>query len=147
MIVKLPRKCSGEEVIESFKNAFNNAETRFKVEEFVAEHQYEHASVKQTPQSIGVSALPMSFRRADFPFSLFGGKAWREDEKPVFRLSVLKIHNHYTEVDIEIGHKFFCLQEDFFNPFEIGSSAFEKIRPQFERILTRFFSQLQLQNS
>lgn len=143
MIVKLPRQCSGREIVEAFKNASTfkeGSDKEWRAEEFVGEIIYEPGSVKQVIRDMGVIVRLFSLKKK---WDLFGKKVWKQNNDLIFTLNSLDLyHLYYKEVNVDIKYVYdltgsICRCPD--------NSHFEDIRPIFERILSNFYARLQPQ--
>ena len=82
---------------------------------------------------------PLSFRKK---WGFFGQKVWKKYGYPNFTLKRIIIADDYTEVEIEVNYlidvgRGSVVETDFDQPKE-----FEKLRPEFERVLANFFARL-----
>ena len=142
MLVKLPRNCSGREIIEAFKIAstFEDIDKKWKPEEFVDKIVYEPGSVRQVIRDMGVRAHSFSLRKK---WDLFGKKIWKLNNDLTFTLDSLDLYYlYYKEVNVEIKYIYDLTGSICTGP---GNSNFEDIRPIFERILSNFYARLQPQ--
>ncbi len=145
MLVKLPRQCFGQEVVEAFKAASTFDETsekRWEYREFIGNFQYEPGSVRQTIRSMGVYTWPLSLRKK---WGLFGKRVWKPDYTPKFTLVPLVLAGRYSEVEVAVEYVYDVGQggEEWVatNPHH---PKFADIQPQFEKILANFFARLSL---
>lgn len=146
MRVKLPRECSGQEIVNAFKAAATfqeNFDNRFEAHEFVNEIGYEPGSVKRVIRSMGAVAR-FYYRRKRFIF--FGKIMWRKSDTLTFNLAPLDPLEKYNEVDIGFEFVYEYLDDGYLSTSDPRSSFFEGVRPKLESILARFYSQLQLES-
>jgi len=143
MKVKLPRQCSGQEIVKAFKAASTfqeGPEKKWNAQDFVEEYQYEPGSVKQTVRSSSVHVWPSFFRKK---WWLFGEKVWKSELNPKFILNSVRLATLYDEVDIVVDYVYAVDQAGGeYKATNPSSPKFEDIRPQFERILGGFYAQL-----
>lgn len=147
MRVKLPRSCSGAEIVDAFKAAatFDEGENRWKAYEIGVTHQYEPGSVRQTIRSKGAETFPSYLRKK---WIFFGKKVWKPNAWKTFRLNPVMLSDTYSEVEIAVEYIYNVDQGGFqhvaTNP---NHPQFEDIRPQFERIIGGLYAGLQLQGA
>lgn len=143
MLVKLPRQCSGREIVEAFKVASTFQECpdkKWRAEEFVDKIIYEPGSVKQVIRDMGVIVRLFSLRKK---WDLFGKKVWKQNNDLIFTLESLNLyHLYYKEVDVGIKYIYDLMGSICRGP---DNSHFEDIRPIFEIILGSFYARLQPQ--
>ena len=144
MLINLPRQCSGQEIVDAFKAASSfqeSPEKKWCASEVIDEFQYEPGSVLQTIRSIGVKAVPHFFKKR---WVFFGEKVWKEDYNPSFTLQSVVLKGNYEKVDIKVAYIYDVNQAgNSFVATNPHHPEFEHVRPQFEKILARFFTQLQ----
>jgi len=148
MLVKLPRQCSGQEVVEAFKTASTFQEgsgKQYAPHEFVDKFQYEPGSVKQTIRSMGIRVWPASLRKK---WVLFGEKVWKPDFNPKFTLTPVVLSNCYNEVEVAVEYVYDVDQGGGeYVATDPHTPQFEHIRPQLEKILGNFYARLQPQQA
>ena len=148
MLVKLPRQCSGQEIVEAFKVASTfqeRPEKQWGPHEFISKFQYEPGSVKQTIRSMGVRVWPTSLRKR---WVLFGEKIWKPDFNPKFTLTPVVLSNRYDEVEVAVNYVYDVDQGGGeYVATDPHTPQFEHIRPQLERILGDFYARLQPQRA
>lgn len=148
MLVKLPHRCTGEEIVRVFKatSAFQETfEKQWVSKEFVGEFQYEPCPVRRTIRSIGVWVRPSFLRKK---WVLFGKKVWKPDPNTEFMLEPVVLACYHDEVELTIRHVYEINQGGIeYVATSPHSPQFEHIRPQFERILASFFAGLQPQHA
>lgn len=148
MLVRLPRQCSGQEIVEAFEAASiiqEGPEKQWQPHEFVEEYQYEPGSVKQTVRSMGVRVWSSSLRKK---WGLFGRKVWKPDLNPIFTLNPLALSGRYDEIKVAVNYVYDVGQAgDEWIATDPHTPEFEHIRPQLERILGNFFICLQPQGA
>lgn len=144
MFIGLHHQYSGKKIIEAFRSASTFMEApnkQWKPDEFIDKFQYEPGSIKQTIRSQGVNTSPFFFRKK---WRLFGEKAWKDAKNPVFTLEPLVLTKSYDAIEISVKYVYETDQFGFdWTATSPHSPEFENIRPQFEKILDRFFSFLQ----
>lgn len=146
MRIKLPRKCSGQEVVEAFKVASSLQESpdrKWKSKDFIGESQYELGSVKQVVRNIrsmGVKVFSSSFRKER---GLFGKKVWKNDFDGAytFMLEPVVLTDNYEEVKVEVNWHGDDIDVLDLQPHSIEFE--DNLRSLFEQILGKFFVQLQ----
>lgn len=148
MLVKLPRHCSGQEVVEAFRAASTFQESpdkKWKAQEFANEFQYEPGSVRQVIRSKRVTTRLYTLEKR---WIFFGKKEWLLLGDIEFTLKPLLLKGDYEEVEVEINSSYrtFGGRIPVFDP-PPQSPAFERIRPVFEVILKNLFARLQPQNA
>ncbi|MDP3954539.1 MAG: hypothetical protein Q8Q06_03940 [bacterium] len=149
MLVKLPRTCSGSEIVEAFKAAAQFEEgpgKEWRAVEVNKEFQYEPGSVLQTIRSVGVLVRPYFLKKK---WILFGERVWEQSLQTKFKLSALNLSRHYHEVEVEIEHVY---EFDVYSRYKFivndpNSEHFEDIRLQFERVIAGLYSILQPQQA
>ena len=106
MLVKLPRNCSGREIVEAFKVASTFEEKpgkKWEPKDFVDKIIYVPGSVKQVARDIGVCVHSFSLKKK---WGLFGKKVWKLNHSPNFTLDPLDIsHLHYRQIEVTIEYK------------------------------------------
>lgn len=148
MLIKLPRQCSGQEVVEAFKDASTFQEKpdrKWDSHMFIGEFQYEPGSVRQTVRSMGVRALPSSLRKK---WGVFGQKVWKLDSNAVVVLNPVELSNRYDEVRVAVEYVYDVDQGGHeYVATDPSTPEFEYIRVQLEKILDNFYVHLHLQES
>lgn len=141
MIVRLPRKCLGKEIVDAFKeasslkNPLNSCFEKWEGILVVGEIQYEPGSVKRVIKSLGVTTYPYFLMRRWL--GLFGRKISTKDLDISFSLRPVSLMRQYASVEIDvryIGWDFVCMDPK--------DPEFESIRPDFEKILGNFYELL-----
>lgn len=145
MLVRLPRQCSGQEIVEAFKTAATiqeKPEKQWQPREFVKEYQYEPGSARQTVRSMGVKVLFYYLRKK---WGLFGKKVWKPNSNPEFTLfPVILSHRYDDVVEVTVRYVYDVGQAgDERVATDPHTPEFEHVRPQFEKILGNFFARLQ----
>lgn len=148
MIIKLPKKCSGQEIVEAFKKASSLQETpdrKWKSKDFIGESQYEPHPIRRTVRtvrSMGVRVHSLSLRKK----GLFGEKVWNDDFNGAytFTLKPVLLANNYDEIEVVVS-----LRGDIdVHNIQPHSIEFEdNLRPLFEQILANFYTHLQSQSA
>ena len=148
MTVRLPKQCSGTEIVEAFKLASTFEEgselgpRRWRPKSFVKEYQFNPGSVKQqVVRTMCVVASPSKLKRK----ILTGRTFWEEIFNPKITLRPVTLEGIHNEIEVEVSY--------YYGDMNQGQTAlyannpahprFEDIRPYFERILGDFFSRLQ----
>ncbi len=138
MLVELPRNCSGQEIVDSFKKASSFAETPVKRWEGVERcTEFEWNSDGKCPSIGGVSVVTApSFLEKRFGF--FGEESWVTYYNIKFTLAPVMLKTMYTEVNISF--EYVCDEEDLVTEFDHPS--FKEISPYLEKIITDFLARL-----
>jgi len=144
MLVKLPRDCSGREIVEAFKVASTFEEKpgkKWEPEDFVDKIIYEPGSVKQVKQvnrDIGVRVYSFSLKKK---WGLFGKKVWKLNYNPNFTLDPLDISMlYYREIEVTIEYKDVFGDENICT--DLSNSRYEEVRLVFERIIGNLYANL-----
>lgn len=140
MRVKLPRECSGQEIIDAFKYAttVSAGSEKWEPQEFIGELMYEPGSVKRVIKSIGVCAEHFFlWKRGIF----FGKKTWEMDDTKLTLDPVAS--STYQEVNICVDFSYVDYSGHRRFSRDPGKPEFEAIRPEFEAILAKFYERLQ----
>src|SRR3989338_7401025 len=106
MLVKLPRNCSGLEIVEAFKVASTFEEKpgkKWEPKDFVDKIIYVPGSVKHVARDIGVCVHSFSLKKN---WGLFGKKVWKLNYNPNFTLDSLDISRCYREIEVTIEYKY-----------------------------------------
>ena len=143
MLVKLPRPATGLEIVEFFKTAstFNELpDVKLKGKVFIGEYQYEHGSVRQAVRSMGVRVSKLVFEKR---FTFFGSKVWKNCLDLQFTLSPIVLDKKFEEINVDVEYVYSMGEGGNWIAKDPSHPHFEDIRPIFEKILARFFSQLQ----
>lgn len=143
MRVKLPRRCSGREIVGAFKAASTFQESpgrRWRPEGFKVQFQYERGSVRQTIRRMGVCVRPSSLKKK---WGLFGEMVWKLDHNTTFTLAPVVLSDHYDAVRIDVDYVYEVDQGGGeYVATDPHSPEFEHIRPQLETILNGFYTLL-----
>ena len=140
MLVKLPRNCSGREIVEAFKVASTFEEKpgkKWEPKDFVDKIIYVPGSVKQVARDIGVCVHSFSLKKK---WGLFGKKVWKLNHSPNFTLDPLDISRlYYRQIEVTIEYKYGLGENICTGP---GNSRYEDIRLVFERIIGNLYANL-----
>lgn len=142
MRVKLPRACTGKEVVDAFKVAtvINGNWTKWVPQDIAVEVQYEPGSVRQTVRKMGVRALRWSLGKK---WGFFGVEEWKSSFfGPHFILAPLRLDARMNEVEIYIETRQYTGYHDVYR-IDPGSTEFKNYQEQFEKILGRVYARLQ----
>lgn len=140
MFVKLPRECTGEEIVKAFKAASEFQETpskKWRPDEFIAEFQYEHGSVQKTARRVGVRFVPFQLGKS---WVIFGKNIWGKQPNNFITLLPVILSEKYSEVQIVVQ----CI-----NPYGavvtqgVTSACLDRLSAAFQKILSAFFESLQ----
>ena len=141
MLVKLPRDCSGREIVEAFKVASTFEEKpgkKWETEDFVDKIIYEPGSVKQVNRNMGVRVYSFSLKKK---WGLFGKKVWKLNYNPNFTLDPLDISMlYYREIEVTIEYKDVFGDENICT--DLSNSRYEEVRLVFERIIGNLYANL-----
>ena len=141
MLVKLPRNCSGREIVEAFKVASTFEEKpgkKWEPKDFVDKIIYVPGSVKQVARDIGVCVHSFSLKKK---WGLFGKKVWKLNYNPNFTLDPLDIsHLHYRQIEVTIEYKDVFGDENICT--DLSNSRYEEVRLVFERIIGNLYANL-----
>ena len=143
MKVKLPRPCTGQEIVDAFAVAGSfqpSPENRLEAGRYNAEIQYHPGSVRQVVHRMGVHVSALCFKKR---FVFWGKKVWKLDPSLKISLEPLVLGETYDEVDLNLEFYYDYDQGGFAsiatNPIDPG---YEKIRETVERIIGSFYSGL-----
>ena len=141
MLVKLPRNCSGREIVEAFKVASTFEEKpgkKWEPKDFVDKIIYVPGSVKQVARDIGVCVHSFSLKKK---WGLFGKKVWKLNHSPNFTLDPLDISQlYYRQIEVTIERKDVFGEENICT--DLSNSRYEEVRLVFERIIGNLYANL-----
>ena len=141
MLVKLPRNCSGREIVEAFKVASTFEEKpgkKWEPKDFVDKIIYVPGSVKQVARDIGVCVHSFSLKKK---WGLFGKKVWKLNHSPNFTLDPLDISQlYYRQIEVTIERKDVFGEENICT--DLSNSRYKEFRPVFERIIGNLYANL-----
>ena len=141
MLVKLPRNCSGREIVEAFKVASTFEEKpgkKWEPKDLVDKIIYVPGSVKQVARDIGVCVHSFSLKKK---WGLFGKKVWKLNHSPNFTLDPLDISQlYYRQIEVTIERKDVFGEENICT--DLSNSRYEEVRLVFERIIGNLYANL-----
>jgi len=141
MLVQLPHRCSGQEIVAAFKDAIASQQSDF-VRWVAEELSFETRDRKGNLVGLGgiqIVACPSCLERR---WQHFGDKMWRDKRNLKIILRPVLAQGFYNAADVDIEY-LFSVGHDVFMVNNPDDPAFSEYTPQFNKIIDAFRANLQ----
>lgn len=145
MIVELPRLCSGQEVIDAFKKAFESLKSpgwKWEIEECLG---YLQGGLNPTLRIIRTTGVQASLSFLAWRHSFFSKKAWKiwkNSSNPLLILRPVSPQEDYLEVMVDILYRPYPASSPPDARKSLGVLECKPIRAQVSSVFTSFYTQL-----